>query len=519
MEYRPQIKILPNYLIDQIKAGEVIDGPSSLIKELLENSIDAKSTQIKIQVENNGLDLISIEDNGIGIDYYNLPLAFCRHATSKIEKFEDLYSLGTFGFRGEALASIASISRVTTFSKPVDGIGGKISFHGGNLISHISMKNLDQGTSISVRDLFFNTPVRFKFIKSKISEKNSISKNINSFIISNPEIWFSVKWDEKDKVIFIPSNWEDRVLKVLPKGEYKKFRGEYEGYQVKGFIEINSSKGNQRNHQYLFANNRPFIDRSLHGAILNSMEGIWKLSESGNYCIFLSTEPGNLDVNVHPKKTEIKFIHGSMVFSLLKSSIKNSINKFKDQNLKKNSGLGNFLENNDQLDFEKEEINRDPFFRISQKFILIPFKGKYIVLNIPLLLLNFLKVNFTNIEESSQIPLLIGEPYPLEKENVRFFLKPLGFNFEKIEASKMILLGIPSYLSELPFRKIVGLILNSLSKIEKEFDVFPFDDIRHWDLKVSYSQIKHLIKPFEENLFNEDFAKVLEDEILNSLFL
>jgi len=520
MEHRPQIKILPNYLIDQIKAGEVIDGPASLIKELLENSIDAKSTQIKIQVENNGLDLISIEDNGIGIDFYNLPLAFCRHATSKIEKFEDLYSLGTFGFRGEALASIASISRVTTFSKPIDGIGGKISFHGGNLISHISMENLEQGTSILVRDLFFNTPVRFKFIKSKISEKNTIFKNINYFIISNPEIWFSVKWDEKDKNIFIPTNWQDRVLQVLPKGEYKKFTGEYEGYQVKGFIEINSSKGNQKNHQYLFANNRPFIDRSLHGAIINSMEGVWKLSESGNYCIFLSTDPGNLDVNVHPKKTEIKFIQGSMVFSLLKSSIKNSIYKLKDQSLKKNSGLGNFLENNNnQLDYDKEEINRDPFFRLSEIYILLPLKAQYIVLNIPLLLMNFLKINLTPIEEDSQIPLLIGEPFKLENEEVRLFLKPFGFNFEKIEENKMILLSIPPYLSELPFRKIVGLLLNSLSKEEKEFDGFPFDDIKQWELKVSFSQIKHLIKPFEENLLNEDFAKVLDDKYVNSLFL
>jgi hypothetical protein len=208
-----------------------------------------------------------------------------------------------------------------------------------------------------------------------------------------------------------------------------------------------------------------------------------------------------------------------MVFSLLKSSIKNSIYKLKDQNLKKNSGLGNFLENNNQLVYDKEEINRDPFFRISENFILLPFKGKYIVLNIPLLLLNYFKVNFTPIEENSQIPLLIGEPFNLEKEKVRFFLKPLGFNFEKIEENKMILLSIPPYLSELPFRKIVGLLLNSLSKIEKEFDVFPFDDIRHWDLKVTYSQIKHLIKPFEENLLDEDFAKVLDDKILNSLFL
>jgi DNA mismatch repair ATPase MutL len=133
--------------------------------------------------------------------------------------------------------------------------------------------------------------------------------------------------------------------------------------------------------------------------------------------------------------------------------------------------------------------------------------------------MNFLKINLTPIEEDSQIPLLIGEPFKLENEEVRLFLKPFGFNFEKIEENKMILLSIPPYLSELPFRKIVGLLLNSLSKEEKEFDGFPFDDIKQWELKVSFSQIKHLIKPFEENLLNEDFAKVLDDKYLNSLFL
>ncbi len=206
MESKPSIKILPEHLIDQIKAGEVIEGAASLIKELVENSVDANSTQIKIHVENNGLDLISIEDNGLGMSMEELPLAFCRHATSKITRFEDLYSLGTFGFRGEALASIASISRVTTFSKPVEGLGGKLVYHGGKLISHLVMENLEQGTSIFVRDLFYNTPVRFKFVKSKISEKNAILKIINSFIISNPSIYFSVKWDDKDKTIFQPTS-------------------------------------------------------------------------------------------------------------------------------------------------------------------------------------------------------------------------------------------------------------------------------------------------------------------------
>lgn len=515
MESRSSIKILPEHLIDQIKAGEVIEGPASLIKELVENSIDAKSSQIKIHVENNGLDLISVEDNGLGMNKDELPLAFCRHATSKISRFEDLYSLGTFGFRGEALASIASISRVTAFSKPVEGAGGKLVYHGGKLISHISMENLEQGTSIFVRDLFFNTPVRFKFIKSKTSEKISITKNINSFIISNPNIYFSVKWDENDKLIFRPTSWSERVLQVLPKGEYREIKGEYEGYLIKGFLAINSSKGSQKNHQYLFANNRLFLDKSIHAAITNSMEGIWGLGETGCYCIYLTADPSKIDVNVHPRKTEIKFLQASLVFSLFHSSIKNSIYDLKRSSSKIPMGFATPSEKSFQ---ENEQNSINPIFKITEDFIIYPYQNRYVLINYPSLFLNFIKLHFKTVAESSQIPLLIGEPYKLENEELIAFFKPYGFTFEKINDEKMILLTIPSYLTELPFRKIVVTLIKFFTTKKQNINLFSIKDLDLNEIKLSFSQIKFLIKSFEINLTNEDFVKTLDNNLLNSLF-
>ncbi len=518
MESKPSIKILPEHLIDQIKAGEVIEGAASLIKELVENSVDANSTQIKIHVENNGLDLISIEDNGLGMSMEELPLAFCRHATSKITRFEDLYSLGTFGFRGEALASIASISRVTTFSKPVEGLGGKLVYHGGKLISHLVMENLEQGTSIFVRDLFYNTPVRFKFVKSKISEKNAILKIINSFIISNPSIYFSVKWDDKDKTIFQPTSWPDRVLKVLPKGDYREIKGEYDGYEVKGFLSPESSKGNQKNHQYLFANNRLFSDKSLHSAITTAMTGIWGLGESGNYCIFISANPGNVDVNVHPRKTEVRFLQPSLIFSLIQSSIKNSVYDLKNNSKNNPIGLKSYLENNLQElpDIKDDLLN--PIFKITDDFILYPVKNKYLLIHFPSLLISFIKIHFKPVEEGSQIPLLIGEPYELANENLRVLLKTYGLNFQKLDDVKMILLTIPPYLSELPFRKIVGSLIKFFSNVSNNINLISKKDLNLDTLSFSFSQIKTLIKPFEKNLPDESFVKVFDNELLNSIY-
>lgn len=177
-----RIHLLPEHLVDQIKAGEVIERPANLIKEILENSLDAEAKNISIHLVGGGMELIALEDDGRGMSFADLPYAFCRHATSKIDKFEDLYNLGSYGFRGEALASIASIARVTCVSHPSDPAiaGGRIVINAGETQSHQSLESDQQGTSLFIKDLFYNTPARLKFIKSMTSEKNALRRTLLS---------------------------------------------------------------------------------------------------------------------------------------------------------------------------------------------------------------------------------------------------------------------------------------------------------------------------------------------------
>ena len=273
------INLLPEFLVNQIKAGEVIERPASLIKEVIENSLDASSSEIEIHIIENGLDLISIKDNGKGMTYEELPYAFCRHATSKINDLEDLYNLSSFGFRGEALASISSISRLTCKSAKKDGEGGKIAIDGSEQKTHHKVSHEKQGPTLSIKDLFYNTPVRRKFIKSKNSEKNAIKKIIQTFLLSSPQTTFKVAFDSGEKDIYDSvdsKNYEDRVHKVFfkknkPKQEIFKLQFSYDNYSLEAFFSKTSSKGNAHKCQFLFANGRFFADKTIHGLILRIM--------------------------------------------------------------------------------------------------------------------------------------------------------------------------------------------------------------------------------------------------------
>lgn len=322
-----KIKLLPEHLIDQIKAGEVIESPSALLKELLENSLDAKATRIDLILINNGMEFLSIQDNGTGMSYEDLPMAFCRHATSKIDRFEDLYRLQSYGFRGEALACISSVSRVTCLSYNGQS-GGKIILEGGVLESCAPYSAQESGTAIQIKDLFFNTPVRMKFIKSKISEQNALLRIIHSFVLINPHLYLTVKWDHGEKMIFTPVDSEHhesasakikKILGLRAQSTLISFKKEYQDHIIEGHLSLESKK-NQKSH-FLFANQRLFTEKSLHQTIMYKMKNFWPLSTSGAYCLFIQAPPHLIDVNIHPSKTRIKFAKTNEIFSLLKASI------------------------------------------------------------------------------------------------------------------------------------------------------------------------------------------------------
>ncbi|MBF0297195.1 MAG: ATP-binding protein [Oligoflexia bacterium] len=418
---RSRIELLPNFLINQIKAGEVIERPASLIKEIIENSLDAKSNEIKIHIANNGLDFIEIADDGIGILYEDLPLAFSRHTTSKISSFDDLYKLTSFGFRGEALASIAAVSRITMISYPKDSsMGGKIVVEGGEIIDYqqiictnereceneyenetfLSNKK-KSGTLIYISDLFYNTPARLKFIRSKISEKIAIKKILNAFILSNPKVKFEIKWDNKDKIKYEQVNdykidEKNEILLRVKQLWMQERRGkvdlqqncgtifhtldlEYEGYYLNGVIVDEVSSLSQKDNcafkeQYLFVNRRLISDKNIHQRINYFLEKINKErtqqlpQQQGNkdmricaHFIFLHVPADHLDVNVHPNKTFVKFLYASMVYSLVSEALK-KISFPKTSIIEKISD-----EKKSDNDIENVNIPRDPILKEHDK--------------------------------------------------------------------------------------------------------------------------------------------------------
>lgn len=479
-----KIRLLPEHLVDQIKAGEVIERPASLIKEVLENSIDAGSTKIDIHIINNGLDLISVEDNGEGMTFEDLPFAFCRHATSKISRFEDIYGLNSFGFRGEALASISSISRITCTSSPDEDNprGGKIIIHGAEVKSHALQPGLKKGTKLFIKDLFFNTPARLKFVKSQISEKNALKRVITSFLLSNPQINFSVKWDEADKVVYQSTeSIEERVSQILTsKGkksaELSPFKSDYEGHTVWGFLSQDSGRGNSGKKHYLFANKRLFTDRQIHQTIIRNMANIYPEGETGHYCIFIDAPANLIDVNVHPNKTQIKFFKLPVITGLLSSSLKSIVKKNHErENHNKQNDLfsttaSSGSHHQGKVDpptnsYLSKALN-DPFFSKSkeQPFqSLTPHKKTDHEIG-PLQLLKienkdylfskerFIKLllrdeSFSFLQQESQfIPLLISEPIKVDINNKRQSeliekIATIGFQLEVIDDSLVLLQG------------------------------------------------------------------------------
>lgn len=326
----PKIDLLPEHLIDQIKAGEVIERPANLIKEILENAIDAESTELDLQIKNGGLDLISLKDNGHGMNYNDLPLAFSRHATSKLHKFEDLFGLHTYGFRGEALASIASIARVhcTSFTAN-EKEGSELKIEGAQSLYHgkLQKSGKEHGTELYIKDLFFNTPVRLKFIQSQNTEKLFMKKVFYSFVVSHPQIKFSLELDDDERVFFSPKeSTKERLLDLIPmkarkEVEIQTVNHAYDGIEIEGHFIPQFVKTPVK-WAYLFINERLILDKQLHRIIVGAMQSVFYGQEMLQYCISIKVPTDEIDVNVHPSKTVVKCLSHSKLVSLLTASIK-----------------------------------------------------------------------------------------------------------------------------------------------------------------------------------------------------
>ena len=318
---------LPEDLRNKISAGEVIERPASVVKELLENSIDAGATEITVVVEKGGHQLIQVRDNGHGITADGLAQAFLRYTTSKISKVDDLFKIRTLGFRGEALASIASVSEINVSSSVDESAGYQMDLVNG-VTDAIKAAPPIGGTEITVRNLFYNTPARKKFLKSATTEFRQIVKMLRRFGLEFPEVSFQLMHNDKTILNLTPENLEERII-ALTDPSYRDqllpvnmIKGDY---NISGFVGTLNLVRGRPGEQYLFVNRRFIQNRLLNSAVYAAYESLVKRGEYPFSLLNLVLPPDQLDVNVHPRKIEVRFTDEWRIYHVVKSAVREAL--------------------------------------------------------------------------------------------------------------------------------------------------------------------------------------------------
>lgn len=325
------IKLLPDHVANQIAAGEVVQRPASVVKELMENAIDAGAASIKLIIKEGGKVLIQVVDDGVGMSDTDARLSFERHATSKIQCAEDLFNLNTKGFRGEALASIAAIAHVELQTKPSNSeVGTHIKIEGSK-ISAQEVIVTPKGTSIAVKNLFFNIPARRNFLKSNSVELRHITDEFHRVALAHPSIHFYF-YNNGSELFNLPqSNYRQRIVNIFGSKTNEKLVPVAEETQVvniSGYIGKPEFAKKSRGEQYFFVNNRFIKSPYLHHAVVAAFEGLIKSENHPGYFLYLEVDPASIDINIHPTKTEIKFDDEHTLYALLRSAVKHSLGQF-----------------------------------------------------------------------------------------------------------------------------------------------------------------------------------------------
>ena len=328
------IHVLPDSVANQIAAGEVIQRPASVVKELVENSIDAGAKNIQVIIKDGGNALIQIVDNGKGMSETDARMSFERHATSKIRQAEDLFSLRTMGFRGEALASVAAVAQVEMRTKREDDVLGTLIEIAGTRVFRQESVQCDTGTNISVKNLFFNVPARRRFLKSQSTEMMHVRNEFFRIVLVHPEISFSLFEDDKELMVLPVSSLKARIENVFDM--FSKKRMDQQLLPVEAATSLLNIRGfvgrpefAQKNaQQYFFVNERYMRHPYFHKAVMVAYEKLIKPGENPNYFIYFDIDPNSIDVNVHPSKTEIKFDNEQAVWSIILATVKEALGKF-----------------------------------------------------------------------------------------------------------------------------------------------------------------------------------------------
>ena len=509
------VKILPTEVSNKIAAGEVVQRPSSVLKELLENSVDANSSKIIIIVKNAGKNLIQVIDDGDGMSRRDMHSSFVKHATSKINKIDDVFSISSMGFRGEALAAISSVSMIEmTSSKADENDGYFIEINGGEIINENQL-NVDKGTSIKVKNIFFNVPARRNFLKSDFVELRHIMHVFHNIAISHHGIEFSFINNGEEIFYLKKESLKKRIISIFGEKIREHLVPIDEKTQIAnltGFILKPEYAKKSRSTQYIFVNNRSIKSQFINHSIFSSFEGLLRDGFYPGYFLFITMDPVKIDVNVHPNKTEIKFDDDQHLYSIINSSVKHCLGIYQVTpvlDFEKDSSMDisynhvnsdpktptievdsefnpfkvfneeNFMKKNSDIELKNTQSDiidnsTSKIFQIFNKYIVSTSTSSLIIINQNLahqriLYEDFLKSIFESSSKSQK--LLIPFEITLSISQLILFKKiitefsSLGFEYELLD-SLLTITSIPHQLENNSIEEIIDEILND----DNDFD-------------------------------------------------
>jgi len=488
-----KILILPEALINKIAAGEIIERPASVVRELIDNSIDAGAKRISVEVLHGGKKLIKVSDDGAGMERDDALLCFERYATSKIKSEDDLFNISTLGFRGEALPSIASVSKVTLITSSLNSdIGTRIEPSGiqGKTLRDSAWVASDappvNGTIIEVRDLFYNTPVRRKFFKSTFTELSHIIEVVMQKAIAYHEIAFSLNHNGSDIInVHAVKDLKERFIQLYSEelfNEFLEIKGEGIGIKLYGFLSAPDFTRASRSHQYIFVNRRSVKNPTVSHAIYSAYSGLIPKDRHPAFFLFLDIDPKKVDVNVHPAKREVRFERPDEIHKLVESSIHERLRGWQVKGVSFIStaeyidfearASGDFVVRESQPAFFTSEVTLTPsHLHIGESFIAVVSDDALTIIDQHavherILYEKFLKRTELNVE-TLLLPIRVELP-PKEFNiimNYKDFLHDLGLHIEEFGGNNVIVRTIPKELCKVDMK---GLLLNIAEGISEE---------------------------------------------------
>lgn len=477
------IKVLPVQIRNKIAAGEVIERPASVVKELIENSIDAGSTEIRIETLNGGRGLIKVSDNGAGMDREDALLCIERHATSKLKKEEDLFSISTMGFRGEALPSIASVSKMRIITGLKGSTSGTlIEIYGGEIREVKDYPAV--GTTVEVRDIFYNTPARRKFMRSEATESLHIIEHVTLEALAHWEVGFSLHMDRKEVISLPPAGCPDERISQIYGREFLegllKINSGRDGLKMTSFVSRDGNLRNRKTHQFIFINRRPVKEPSISHALYSAYEGIPK-DRHPLFFLYLTVNPAEVDVNVHPSKREVRFLDHDRIYRFVRDCIRESLGRERREpfTIENQSGDVNVISEVEGPAYfsASEEFGYRPsipFIYLGETFVALSGRDGLILLDHHAAHERVLYERFLKGEKIDSFRLLFPRQVKLSALEYNAILSrssllgEMGIEIDDFGHETVIVRGLPIALKEADIRALLSEIATAILEGEKD---------------------------------------------------